>query len=64
MMQELRRLRPDAAALDRWRRPRAQGVPVADKAACRALGAQAREYAESWASKRMAESLAALYASL
>jgi len=28
------------------------------------LGAQAREYAESWASKRMAERLAALYASL
>jgi hypothetical protein len=37
---------------------------LADKAACRALGAQAREYAESWASKRMAERLAALYASL
>jgi glycosyltransferase involved in cell wall biosynthesis len=29
-----------------------------------ALGAQAREYAETWASKRMAERLAALYASL
>ena len=28
---------------------------LADKAACSALGAQAREYAESWASKRMAE---------
>jgi 1,2-diacylglycerol 3-alpha-glucosyltransferase len=37
---------------------------LADKAARGALGAQAREYAESWASKRMAERLAALYASL
>ena len=37
---------------------------LADKAARIALGAQAREYAESWASKTMAQRLAALYASL
>jgi 1,2-diacylglycerol 3-alpha-glucosyltransferase len=37
---------------------------LADKAACTALGKQAREYAESWASIRMAQRAAALYASL
>ena len=37
---------------------------LADKDACRALGRQAREYAESWASIRMAQRVAALYASL
>jgi 1,2-diacylglycerol 3-alpha-glucosyltransferase len=37
---------------------------LADKAACIALGKEAREYAESWASIRMAQRVAALYASL
>jgi hypothetical protein len=37
---------------------------LADEPARSALGVQAREYAESWASKNMAQRLAALYASL
>jgi len=37
---------------------------LADKAACKALGVQAREYAESWASIKMAQRLAALYSSV
>jgi glycosyltransferase involved in cell wall biosynthesis len=37
---------------------------LADRGACRALGVQAREYAQSWASMRMAQRLSALYASL
>jgi glycosyltransferase involved in cell wall biosynthesis len=37
---------------------------LADGGALSALGVQAREYAESWASIRMAQRLAALYASL
>jgi 1,2-diacylglycerol 3-alpha-glucosyltransferase len=37
---------------------------LADRAACSALGAQAREYAETWSSMRMAQRLSALYASL
>jgi 1,2-diacylglycerol 3-alpha-glucosyltransferase len=37
---------------------------LADGAACRALGVQAREYAQTWASSRMAQRLAALYESL
>ena len=37
---------------------------LADRAACSALGAQAREYAESWSSMRMAQRLSALYSSL
>ncbi len=37
---------------------------LADRGACRALGEQAREYAESWSSLRMAQRLSALYASL
>jgi len=37
---------------------------LADGGALSALGAQAREYAETWASIRMAQRLAALYASL
>ena len=37
---------------------------LADRAALSALGAQAREYAESWSSMRMAQRLSALYASL
>jgi glycosyltransferase involved in cell wall biosynthesis len=37
---------------------------LADPVACKALGAQAREYAESWSSMRMAQRLSALYASL
>jgi hypothetical protein len=37
---------------------------LADPDARRELGAQAREYAESWASIRMAQRLSALYASL
>ena len=37
---------------------------LADGSARRALGVQAREYAETWASRRMAQRLAALYASL
>jgi 1,2-diacylglycerol 3-alpha-glucosyltransferase len=37
---------------------------LADPGACKALGVQAREYAHTWASIRMAERLAALYASL
>ncbi len=37
---------------------------LADGAACRALGMQAREYAQTWASIRMAQRLSALYESL
>jgi 1,2-diacylglycerol 3-alpha-glucosyltransferase len=37
---------------------------LADPAACKVLGVEAREYAESWSSMRMAQRLAALYASL
>ena len=37
---------------------------LADRAACKALGVEAREYAESWSSMRMAQRLSALYASL
>jgi 1,2-diacylglycerol 3-alpha-glucosyltransferase len=37
---------------------------LADEGARQALGVQAREYAESWASIRMAERLSALYASV
>ena len=37
---------------------------LADGSARSALGAQARQYAETWASIRMAQRLAALYASL
>ena len=37
---------------------------LADGGALRALGVQAREYAETWASRGMAQRLAALYASL
>jgi 1,2-diacylglycerol 3-alpha-glucosyltransferase len=37
---------------------------LADRGACKALGAQAREYAETWSSMRMAQRLSALYASL
>ncbi|HWX31369.1 MAG TPA: glycosyltransferase [Steroidobacteraceae bacterium] len=37
---------------------------LADEGARRALGAQAREYAQTWASIRMAQRLSALYASL
>jgi 1,2-diacylglycerol 3-alpha-glucosyltransferase len=37
---------------------------LADAGACRALGAQARDYAHTWASVRMAQRLSALYASL
>jgi 1,2-diacylglycerol 3-alpha-glucosyltransferase len=37
---------------------------LADKAALTALGAQAREYAHSWSSIKMAQRLSALYASL
>jgi 1,2-diacylglycerol 3-alpha-glucosyltransferase len=37
---------------------------LADSAARRELGVQAREYAETWASARMAQRLSALYASL
>jgi glycosyltransferase involved in cell wall biosynthesis len=37
---------------------------LADRSALSALGAQARQYAETWASIRMAQRLAALYASL
>ena len=40
------------------------GGLLADEGARRALGAQAREYAESWASIRMAERLSTLYASV
>ena len=37
---------------------------LADRAVCKALGEQARQYAHSWASIAMAERLSALYASL
>jgi glycosyltransferase involved in cell wall biosynthesis len=37
---------------------------LADPGACKALGVEAREYAESWSSMRMAQRLSALYASL
>ena len=37
---------------------------LADTGACTALGVQAREYARTWASIRMAQRLSALYASL
>jgi glycosyltransferase involved in cell wall biosynthesis len=37
---------------------------LADRAACRALGEEARRYAHTWASTTMAQRLSALYASL
>jgi 1,2-diacylglycerol 3-alpha-glucosyltransferase len=37
---------------------------LADRGRCRALGEQAREYAQTWASARMAQRLSDLYASL
>jgi len=37
---------------------------LADRAACRALGEEARQYAQTWASITMAQRLSALYASL
>jgi 1,2-diacylglycerol 3-alpha-glucosyltransferase len=37
---------------------------LADKQACAALGRQAREYAQTWSSLKVAQRLAALYASL
>ncbi len=43
---------------------RVVGDLLADGEACKALGRQAREYAETWASQKMAQRLAALYASL
>jgi glycosyltransferase involved in cell wall biosynthesis len=52
------------APLDRQGFAEVVSALLADREACQALGAQAREYAESWSSMRMAQRLSALYASL